>query len=106
VFVGGKGTGKPVSNSGFNYALKEAAKRAGLDIKPTSHWFRHTLNALMKQARVPASVTKSITGHISDEMYEHYGEITLSQKHEAVGEVVRRVVPIRGLPDPEGRNGQ
>jgi integrase len=106
VFVGGKGTGKPVSNSGFNYALKRAAERAGLDIRPTSHWLRHTLNALMKKDRVPPSVTKSITGHLSDEMYEHYGDVTLDQKHAAVAEVVRRVVPIRNLSDPEGRNDQ
>jgi integrase len=106
VFVGGKGTGKPVSNSGFNYALKKAAKRAGLDIEPTTHWFRHTLNALMKDEKVSASVTKSITGHLSDQMYEHYGDVTLDQKHAAVAEVVRKVVPIRPASDSEGRNGQ
>jgi len=106
VFVGGKGTGKPVSNSGFNYALKAAAKRAGLDIEPTTHWFRHTLNALMKQEKVSASVTKSITGHLSDQMYEHYGDVTLDQKHEAVAKVVRKVVPLHPASDPDERNGQ
>jgi integrase len=106
VFVGGKGTGKTVSNSGFNYALKQAAERAGLDIRPTSHWFRHTLNALMDRDKVSPRVAKAITGHMTDETYEHYGAVTLDQKHAAVVEVVRKVVPIRSTPDPEGRNGQ
>jgi integrase len=106
VFLGGKNTGKPVSNSGLNYALEEAAKRAGLDIKPTSRWFRHTLNALMKEDRVPKEVTKSITGHLSDKMYEHYGDVSLKQKHAAVAKVVREVVPFPGSSAPEGRNGK
>jgi integrase len=106
VFVGGKGTGKTVSNSGFNYALKQAAERAGLDIRPTSHWFRHTLNALMDRDKVSPRVAKAITGHMTDETYEHYGAVTLDQKHAAVVEVVRKVAPIRSTPDPEGRNGQ
>lgn len=62
------------------------------------------MNAQMKRDRVPREASKAITGHLSDKMYEHYGDVTLDQKAEAVGEFVGKVVPFPGSSAPKGGN--
>jgi len=36
-------------------------------------------------------VTKSITGHVTEQMREHYSSVDLSEKREAIANVVRLV---------------
>ena len=41
-----------------------------------AHSFRHTFNTLARGAGIPDAMIKKITGHISDEMTDHYTQFT------------------------------
>lgn len=72
--------------------LAKAATAAGLEVRPSSHWFRHTLNRLLRQVEAGV-VQRAITGHVTDAMAEHYDHVTLAEKKAAVGRVVALVRP-------------
>jgi len=87
--------GKPYGGTtALNAALAKAAKHAGLSRKPTVHWFRHTLNNLMRP-HAKAEVVRSLTGHLTEEMTAHYSHVSLAEKAAAVNEVVRSVVRLQ-----------
>lgn len=62
----------------------------------TTHGLRRTFNNLSRQV-AGEIVTRSITGHVTQEMTEHYSHVDRSEKLAAVGKVVRLV----GLPSGE-----
>ncbi|MCB9616745.1 MAG: tyrosine-type recombinase/integrase [Sandaracinus sp.] len=76
--------------------LAKAAAAAGLDVRPSSHWFRHTLNRLLRQVEAGV-VQRAITGHVTDAMAEHYDHVTLAEKKAAVGRVLALVRPAVSL---------
>jgi len=55
------------------------------------HGLRRTFNDLARRAGVDAVVTKSITGHVTEQMREHYSSVDLSEKRQAIANVVRLV---------------
>jgi hypothetical protein len=52
---------------------------------------RRTFNDLARTARVEALVTKSISGHITDRMREHYSTVQPTEQRESIGRVLRLV---------------
>jgi integrase len=57
----------------------------------TVHGMRRTFNDLARRAGVDAVVTRSITGHVTEQMREHYSTIGVDEKHAAVASVLRLV---------------
>lgn len=83
---GGPFTRKPIAE-----ALKRALAAAGLKGRITLHGFRRTLNSLMVEAAVDPIVTRSITGHVTEEMREHYAHVRPETKADALGAVLSLV---------------
>jgi hypothetical protein len=50
---------------------------------------RRTFNDLARVANVEALITKSIPGHQTDRMREHYSTVTPEERHRSIGNVVR-----------------
>lgn len=91
VFTTAKGTihrGNPLVN-----VLRRACKKAGLGYMVTAHGLRRTFNNAGRTV-LPREVLKSITGHTTDKMMEHYSLVGAAEKSSAaaaVGRVLRVV---------------
>lgn len=83
-------TGGLMQPSSARKPLAKAAEEAGLDVRPSPHWFRHTLNRLLRQVE-PGVVQRAITGHVTEGMSEHYDRVSLDEKRGAVGRVLELV---------------
>lgn len=63
---------------------------------PTPHWFRHTFNNLVRRV-AKDQVVRAMTGHLTEEMTEHYSYISMDERRNAVAQVIGMVRP----PTPE-----
>jgi integrase len=72
-------------------ALPKICNEAGISKTISPHWMRHTLNNLMRQAKVDRIVLRATTGHAAEEMTEHYSHVSLDEKREASAKVVQMV---------------
>jgi hypothetical protein len=50
---------------------------------------RRTFNDLARVANVEAVVTKSISGHLTDQMREHYSTVSPDEQRACIGNVVQ-----------------
>jgi integrase len=57
----------------------------------TVHGLRRTFNDLARRAGIDAVTTRSLTGHVTEKMREHYSSVQLDEKQRAVRAVVRLV---------------
>lgn len=74
-------------------ALETAATKEGLPSPLphfTVHGLRRTMNNLLRQS-ASNEVTKSITGHVTDRMLEHYSTVSSDEKARAVAGVLQLV---------------
>jgi integrase len=76
--------------------LERVLKRVGIKRRFTVHGFRRTFNNIARQV-AGEIVTRSITGHVTQAMTEHYSHVGSAEKLAAAGNVVRLVF---GGPDP------
>ena len=53
---------------------------------------RRTFNDLARAAKVESLVTKSISGHLTDRMKDHYSTVSPIEQRESIGRVLRLVV--------------
>jgi len=67
--------------------LRRALKRAGITKRVTVHGLRRTFNNLSRQV-AGAIVTRAITGHVTEEMTEHYSHVDRAEKLRAADQVV------------------
>ena len=78
----------------------------GLNKQITPRGMRRTFNDLARAANVEAIVTKSISGHQTDRMREHYSTVTPDEQRRSIGNVVSlfgaRPVSERAAPSGEG----
>jgi integrase len=72
-------------------AWQACAKAAGVTTRFTVHGLRRTFNDLARRGGVDAVVTKAITGHVTEEMREHYSSVDLAEKRAAMVSVMRLV---------------
>ena len=63
----------------------------GLEMSFTPRGLRRTFNDLARTAQVEALVTKSISGHLTDRMREHYSTVHPVEQRESIGAVLRLV---------------
>jgi integrase len=80
--------------SSFRKRLATACKTAGVRLI-TPHGFRHTMNNAAKKV-AGGDIVRSITGHVTSEMTEHYSWVNADEKRETVGNVIR----LFGVGDP------
>ena len=89
----------PAEDGGFRSVsfLKKAfatvGQLIGLNKTFTPRGMRRTFNDLMRLARVEAVVTKSISGHQTDRMREHYSTVTPDEQRRSISNVVNLFGP-------------
>ncbi len=71
------------------HAWQRCLKEIGVTRRFTVHGLRRTFNDLSRRANIDAMVTRSLTGHVTERMQEHYSTIGLDEQRLAVAGVVR-----------------
>lgn len=82
IFPSRRGTLKQPSS--LRNAIVRTAKEVGLEKRITPHMMRYLFNDLLRQAGVDQVTRKSLTGHVTDEMTEHYSTVRLDEKRAAM----------------------
>jgi integrase len=77
------------SESFLKKAFATVGRLVGLNKKFTPRGMRRTFNDLMRIAKVEAIITKSISGHLTDRMREHYSTVTPDEQRESICNVVQ-----------------
>lgn len=75
--------GKPKTSSSVRGALLDALEEAGVRRRQTIHGLRRTFNDLLRQI-TSGEVLRSMTGHSSAKMSEHYSHVAGEEKQAAV----------------------
>jgi integrase len=86
----------------LNQPLAEVAEELGLTKKITQKALRRTFNDLARKARVNDLVTRSISGHLTEQMQQHYSTVNRTEQREALAKVIRL---FEHSPSPGGEGG-
>jgi hypothetical protein len=76
------------SESSLKKAFAEVGRLIGLKKKFTPRGMRRTFNDLARAAKVESLVTKSISGHLTDRMKDHYSTVQPEEQRESIGRVL------------------
>lgn len=90
------GSWPPVSTSSLRKPLMAALAAAELSGRITTHGLRRTWNNLLRQVTA-GEVVRSITGHVTERMTEHYSHVHQNEKAQAATRALSLVQP---LPKP------
>jgi integrase len=93
------GDGGLLGPCALRFPLQRALARAGITKRVTVHGLRRTFNNLSRQV-AGNIVTRAITGHVTDEMTEHYSHVDRAEKLRAADQVVA----LTGLRAPANDN--
>jgi len=63
----------------------------GMDRRFTVHGLRRTFNDLARRAGADGIVIRSLTGHVTEKMREHYSTVALDEKRQTAGDVAQLV---------------
>jgi integrase len=64
------------------------AEKIGLEKSITARAMRRTFNDLCRRARVESVVTRSISGHATEQMKQHYETVNVEEKREGLAKVI------------------
>ncbi len=84
-------TGRFRSPSVLNKPFADVSEAIELGKKFTQRGLRRTFNDLMRNANVEGLVTKSISGHLTDRMKDHYSTVSAAEQCEGIGRVIKLV---------------
>ena len=96
--------GKPHAKEILRKPLQKALAAAGIKRHFTQHGLRRTFNNLSRQI-AGEIVTRSITGHVTQSMTEHYSHVGGAEKLAAAGQIVRLVLADRSGDQGGDRGG-
>jgi integrase len=97
--------GKFRSPSVLNKPLAEVATELELGKQVTQRALRRTFNDLARAAQVSDLVTRSISGHLTERMQQHYSTVNAAEQRDALAKVIRLFdpkVPATCAPGGEG----
>lgn len=94
-------TGKLLRLSTLATAWRGALEAAGITRHFTIHGTRYTFTDLTRLANVDAVVRRSLVGHVTETMQQHYSHVAIEEKRAAVAGVYR-LVPLAGVLAPQG----
>ena len=92
----------PSDKGGYRYRssirkpLKLIGEVLGLEVSLSPQVFRRTFNTLLLQAQVDRITIRSMIGHSSEQMTEHYAGIPTQMKKEALGTLLGTSLPHLG----------
>jgi integrase len=101
----------PAANGGFltEHCLRRPVAKVGaligLEMSFTPRGLRRTFNDLARAAKVESLVTKSISGHVTDRMREHYSTVHPVEQRESIGAVLRLVSGSGAVTNDAARGG-
>ena len=72
-------------------AWQGCLRTIGLDKRFTVHGLRRTFNDLARRAGADSIVIRSLTGHVTEKMREHYSTVALDEKRQTAADVVQLV---------------
>lgn len=72
----------------LNGPMAEVAEDLGLGKKVSQRALRRTFNDLARDAQVKDLVTRSISGHATEKMQDHYSTVRGEEQREAIGRVI------------------
>lgn len=88
----------------LRWALISVLKKVGIKRRVSTHGLRRTFNNLSRQV-AGEIVTRSITGHVTSAMTEHYSHVGSQEKLAAAGSIVRMVMGTDAEKKAEKANG-
>jgi integrase len=97
-------TGGLRHHGGLWKVWRKCLKEAGIDERFTIHGLRRTFNDLTRRAGVDAIVIRSLTGHVTEKMRDHYSTVGIEEKFTAVASV-HRLVPLHHVGESGDRSG-
>lgn len=87
----------------LNAPMAEVATELGITKHLTQSALRRTFNDLTRAAGVNDLVTRSISGHLTDQMQRHYSTVNPTEQRAALAKVIRLVAsPVAVSPSGEG----
>jgi integrase len=95
-----KSDGRLLPKSALRWPLIRVLERVGIKRRFTRHGFRFTFNNLSRRV-AGEIVTRSITGHVTQAMTEHYSHVGREEKLRAAGSIVQLVMG-KGTPTSSG----
>jgi len=81
------------SPSVLNKPLAEVATELELGKQVTQRALRRTFNDLARAAQVSDLVTRSISGHLTERMQQHYSTVNAAEQRDALAKVIRLFDP-------------
>jgi integrase len=81
-------TGSFRAASVLNKPLADVARAIGLNKRFTQCGLRRTFNDLARAAEVQSIVTRSISGHLTQQMQQHYSTVNADEQRESIGKVI------------------
>lgn len=91
MFPSSKGT--PLANSRFSEAMRDACRGAGIAQRFTTHGLRRSMTDALRLAGVDPAVAKSMIGHSTDRMREHYSTVSRDEVRAAAEAVALLLFP-------------
>ena len=86
----------------LNAPMAEVAAEIGIQKHITQKALRRTFNDLARAAQVNDLVTRSISGHLTDQMQRHYSTVNPTEQRAALAKVIRLFDPPSGEGSGEG----
>ena len=72
----------------LNKPFAEVAAEMDLGFVFTQRGMRRTFNDLARHARVQSIVTRSISGHLTERMQDHYSTVASDEQREGIARVI------------------
>jgi len=85
--------GKYRSPSVLNKPFAEVVRELRLGKQLTQRALRRTFNDLARAAQVSDLVTRSISGHLTERMQQHYSTVNAAEQRDALAKVIRLFDP-------------
>jgi integrase len=95
-------TGGFRSPSVLNKPLADVVEELGLEKKITQRALRRTFNDLARAAQVGDLVTRSISGHMTEQMQHHYSTVNADEQRAALAKVISL---LDRIPERSGEHG-
>ena len=80
--------GKLRGSNSMAKAWRTCLEKAGITERFTPHGLRRTFNDMLRRAKVDPIIAKALTGHVTEQMREHYSTVGLDEKRAAVASVL------------------
>jgi len=98
-------TGRLQDVGALGKAMKRILAKTTIKHRVTPHGLRRTLNNTLRQV-AEGEVLRSITGHVTEAMSEHYSHVSLGEKHGAVKRMEALVEATRLKEDQKRQQAQ